>query len=188
MPVRLEPHSRNAGGVNYASYFVLAGRLQNSLSAFDIRAIHLLRIANPQPIVRGDVKHHIASRHGFLQRRRIAQISNHPLGAQFLNIPEVAAGADQESKIGALRGQSPGHVTADESCRAREENQHLASSNWPGPKGLANSLFANFAAMHLILIATRQKSLTAKFAKNDRKERPQRTQRHRTHSAARVLA
>ena len=76
------------------------------------------------------MKYHIASRHSFLQRRRVAQVANHLFGPQLLNIPEVAAGANQEPKIGTLRGQSTGHVTAHESRRACDESQHLAFSTW----------------------------------------------------------
>ncbi len=68
------------------------------------------------------MKYHIASRHGFLQGRGIAQVAQHPLGLQLLNIPQIAAGADQKPKLRALRGQSASHMTAHKSGRTGDES------------------------------------------------------------------
>ncbi len=122
MPVRSESHGRHARGVNHAPHPALPRRFQNRPRAFNIRAIHLLRIANPEPVVGGDVKHHLATRHRFLQRSRVAQVPGHPLRLQILNIPEIAAGADQQPQIGSLLGQDAGHMAAHKSRRTGDES------------------------------------------------------------------
>ena len=114
-------------GERPADYFM---DLQDRLCAFHIGAIHLVRIANPQPIICSDVKYHFASGHGLFQGRRVAQIPNHPVSPQLLDIPEVAARADQQPQICTVRGQSASHVTAHESRRTGEKNQHLAIGTW----------------------------------------------------------
>jgi hypothetical protein len=51
------------------------------------------------------------------------------LSLQPLNIPEVAAGANQEPKTGALSGQRASHMAADESRRSGDKSQHLEVSS-----------------------------------------------------------
>ena len=143
MPIRLESHGGDARGINHAAYLVFAGRLQNRLGASHVGAIHLIRIAHPQPIVGGYVKYHIASRHGFLQGRSVAQVANHSIGPQLLNISEVAAGTDQKPKVCAFRGQSASHVTAHESRCTGEEDQHLAIGTWHSATHPTTKAFAN---------------------------------------------
>jgi hypothetical protein len=47
------------------------------------------------------MKNHIATGHGFFQRRGIAQIPYGSIRLQPLDVPQIAAGAYQQQSIGA---------------------------------------------------------------------------------------
>jgi len=56
MTVAGESYRRDTRCVHDTLHTVLACRVQNRTRTFHIRAIHLCRIAHPEPVVGGDVK------------------------------------------------------------------------------------------------------------------------------------
>ena len=74
------------------------------------------------------MKHHVTACHGLLNGFRIAQIADHPIRIQPLDIPQIAAGPNQQPQLGSLLGQHPRHVTAHESGCACNESLHKALS------------------------------------------------------------
>ncbi len=104
MAVGGESHGSNARGVDDAAHAVLARGFQNCARAVDVGAIHFLRIAQPEPVVGGDVKYGVAPGHGFLQRRRVAKIAGCGFGFQAFEILEIASGADEQAQLRTLLG------------------------------------------------------------------------------------
>ena len=77
-------HARRAGG---------RGRLEHVDGAFDVGAVHRLRIRDPEPIVGRDVKHGRATRGGAAQRVAIREVAVGDLDVEPRQIAAVAARA-----------------------------------------------------------------------------------------------
>ena len=82
MAVRSESHGRDARSVDHPPHSDSFARPPEPPAYPRRSPIHLLRIANPKPIVSRNVKHHVAARHRLLNRNRIAQIADHPIRLQ----------------------------------------------------------------------------------------------------------
>jgi hypothetical protein len=74
------------------------------------------------------VKDDVASRNGFFQRGRRAQVASDTIGFESLDVSQVAGLANQQPQICALLGQRARHVRAQKSCSAsNESSQRLFS-------------------------------------------------------------
>ena len=115
MAISRKSDGRHARSVHHTAHPAFPRRFQNRASAVHVGAIHLVRIAYPQPVVGRHVKNRIAASHRFFQRRRIAQIAGGSLCLEPLEIARIAAGTHQQSKVRSLLAQNPSHVGAEKS-------------------------------------------------------------------------
>src|SRR5579859_2315506 len=122
MAVRSKSHGCNARSVNDATYAILPRSFQNRARAIHIRSIHLLRIAQPEAVVGGDVKYRVASKHSLLQRRRIAQVAGRSFGVQSFKIFQIAARADKQAQLRSLPSENASDMRAEKSGSACDES------------------------------------------------------------------
>src|ERR1051326_3821513 len=117
-------HRRHRTGVDHATHAAFLRRTDDCPRAFHIGAIHLLRVAYPQPIIGGNVKYKVAAGHALLQRLGIAQITRCSFSPQVGNVVQAAGGTDEQPQLRALRSQRSRHVAADKSRRSCDEGLH----------------------------------------------------------------
>jgi len=98
------------------------GCFQNRACSPDVRAIHLVRIAQPQAVIGSNVENGIAAGHCLLERSRIAQVANCRLGFQSFKILQIAGRANQKPEASPLIGKSTGNMRAEESGGAGDES------------------------------------------------------------------
>ena len=112
VPIRAKPHRGHARRINDTPHALLPCRLKQCPRALDIRSVHLLRIAHPQPVIGRHMKHDFAASDCLLNRSRIAQIPDHALRIQIRNIPQIARSPHQQPQLSSLGSQSASHMTA----------------------------------------------------------------------------
>ena len=120
--IRSESHRRHTRRVHHAPHTLLPRRFEQRARALDIRAIHLLRIAHPQPVIGRHVKHNLAAGKRLLNRSRVAQIAGNPIGLQILNIPQIAGRPHQQPQLRSLFRQNASYMTAQESRSAGDKS------------------------------------------------------------------
>ena len=128
--VRDKSHGRDTRRVNNTPYALLPRCLEQRTRALDIRAIHLVGIAHPQPVVGRHVKYNFATGQRFLNRSRVAQVTHNSIGVQILNVAQIARRPHQQPQPGSLFRQDARNMTAQKSRGAGDESQHLALSFW----------------------------------------------------------
>src|SRR6267378_1118548 len=97
-------------------------RTEQGTRALNIRAVHLVGIANPQPVVRSNVKDNVAARKRLLNRRSVAQVADHPISVQIANVAQVACGPHQQPQVGSLFGQDACNMTAQKTRGAGDKS------------------------------------------------------------------
>ena len=80
MAVAGESDGGDAGCVYDAADSGFARGFENCAGAFDVRAVHFGGIADPEPVVGGDVKDGLAACHGFFQGCGVAEIAGGGFG------------------------------------------------------------------------------------------------------------
>ena len=123
-----EAHGRHARRVHNTPYALFPRSFEQGTRTLDIRAIHLAGIspAHPQPVVRRNVKHNVAAGKRLLNRSRIAQVAQHPIGIQPVKVAQIARRPNQQPQLGSLFRQNARNMTAQKSGGAGDKSQHLA--------------------------------------------------------------
>ena len=119
--VVLEAHGRDARRVDDACDANFARQLEQLARAVDVGGVHLLGIANPQAVVRGNVDQSIASGQRRSQLLRLAQIADNGLGIETRKRIEAAGRAGQQTQLRARVGIAPRHMAAHEARRSCDE-------------------------------------------------------------------
>ncbi len=112
--VPVHSNTTHGAGVNHTLDTGVARGRQQVPRAFHVRAVKFRRIFGPQAIVRRDVIHHGATRHGALQRLWIAQVTHHHFPVQF---PHSARISHQGPHFFPACKQSIGYVPPQETGR-----------------------------------------------------------------------
>src|SRR5208282_3067509 len=97
-------------------------RLEHGARALDIRAIHRVGIAHPQPVVSGNMKNDVTARQRLLQRGRVAQIADDAIRMQALKVAQSARRPHQQPQLGSLFRQNARNMTAQKSGSAGDES------------------------------------------------------------------
>jgi len=106
-------------------------RFEQGTRALDIRAIHLVGIAHPQPIVRRNLKDDVATGKRLRNRRRVAQVAHYSISilqVGVIKVAQVAGGPHQKPQLGSLFRQDARNMTPQKSRGAGDKGQHLAFS------------------------------------------------------------
>ena len=81
-------------------------------------------VARPQTVIGGDVKHRVTSGDGGAQRIRLAQVANHALRVQALDVARRTGTPDQQAQFGAHLGERARDVASDEAGRSCHKRFH----------------------------------------------------------------
>ncbi len=126
--VRLESHRRNARRIDHTLNTSLSRQLQQLPRPIDVGGVHLLRIANPQPIVRRNMHQRIAASERRTQLLRLPQIAGDHLSIDSHKRIQPARLPRQQPKTRTFRRVSPGHMATDKARRSRNEYAHVPLS------------------------------------------------------------
>ncbi len=126
--VRSEAHGRNTRRVHHAPHTLFPRRFEQGTRALNIRAVHLARIAHPQPVLRRNVKYNIATGKHLRNRPCVAQVADNAITLQVVNVAKVAGRPNQQPQLGSLFRQDARNMTPQKSRGAGNESEHLAVS------------------------------------------------------------
>ena len=108
--------------MHHAAHSAGARRLEQIPSALDVAAVELGRVAHAQPVVGGAVEESLAAGQRHLEALAVAQIADHEIDLEPVEVGQVAVTTHQAAHAGAIREQRPHDVRADETCAAGDQS------------------------------------------------------------------